>query len=88
MSIVRLLIRCGANVDEVDSVTKSTPLHLIARCENVDNARSVIRLLLDANAHTDCTDIMGHLPEDVARTLEIKELLHANQKISLKCFVC
>jgi hypothetical protein len=85
LSIVRLLIHCGANVDEVNSKTKSTPLHLIVRCQNVDNARSVIGLLLGANAHIDCLDIKGYQPEDLARTLEIKELLHANQKLSLKC---
>jgi len=62
------LIDSGADVNEVVSNTKSTPLHLIARCYNIDSARSVIQLLLDANAHIDCIDKNGLKPEDVAWT--------------------
>ena len=85
MSIVRLLIRCGADVNEVAPSMKSTPLHLTARCNDVDNAKSVIRLLLDANAHIDCIDGSGQQPEDRAWSFEIQMLLHENRKLSLKC---
>jgi hypothetical protein len=85
LSIVRLLIDCGANVNEVDSTTKETPLHIIAGCHDIDHARPVVKLLLDANAHIDCGNIHGCQPEDFARTFEMKEFLHANRKLSLKC---
>lgn len=72
-------------MNEIHRDTKSTPLHLIARIYDMDVANTVIRLLLDANAHTDYTDYEGCTPEDCARTLEIKELLRNNRKLSLKC---
>jgi hypothetical protein len=85
LSIVRLLIDYGADVNRADRRTKSTPLHLISRCYDVDVTKSVIRLLLDANAHTDCIDRNGRLPEDYTREFEIKEFMRANRKLSLKC---
>lgn len=85
LSIIRLLIRCKANVDEVVPSTKSTPLHIIAECDDIDIARSVIMLLLEANAHTDFIDKYGRLPEDCAQILEIKMCLRSNRKLSLKC---
>ncbi len=85
MSSLRVLIDSGADVNEVVPNTKSTPLHLIAQCYNTDSARSVIQLLLDANAHIDCIDKNGLKPEDVAWTWNIRMFLQENRKLSLKC---
>jgi hypothetical protein len=74
-------------VDEVDLFSKSTPLHIISQTYNLNEnlRRSVIELLLDANAHTDYINENGHLPEYYAGQAEIKELLRVNRKLSLKC---
>jgi hypothetical protein len=74
-------------VDEVNSSSESTPLHIISQTDNVNEnlRRSIIELLLDANAHTDYTDEYGHLPEYYGGQAEIKELLEVNRKLSLKC---
>jgi hypothetical protein len=85
LSVVQLLIAYGADLDEAGPRTKSTPLHLLSSSEDIDNSRFFINLLLDANAHTDCIDKNGRLPEDCAAELEIKELLRVNRKLSLKC---
>ncbi|CAF3855504.1 unnamed protein product [Rotaria sp. Silwood1] len=85
LSVIRLLIDAGADVDQAHPRTKSTPLHMIADCVNADIARSIIELLFAADAHIDCIDYRNCRPEDRARTLEVKELLRTTQKLSLKC---
>ena len=84
-SIIRLLINAGANVDELEPRTKSTPLHLIASSHDVDAAVETIRILLDANAHLDYVDYQGLRPEDVADNFEIRDYLRVNRQLSLKC---
>jgi hypothetical protein len=72
-------------VDEAHLITRSTPLHIICQTRNVDSSKSVIKLLLDANAHTDYTDICSRLPGDLTYQFEIQDLLRVNRKLSLKC---
>ncbi len=72
-------------MDEAHLGMGSTPLHIISQAYNEDSSKSVIKLLLDANAHTDYTDIYSSLPEDRTYQLEIQELLRVNRKLSLKC---
>ncbi|CAF1133640.1 unnamed protein product [Adineta ricciae] len=85
LSIIGLLINAGANVDELEPRTKSTPLHLIASSDDVDAAVALIRILLDANAHLDYVNYQGLRPEDVAHNFEIKDYLRVNRQLSLKC---
>ncbi|CAF0768149.1 unnamed protein product [Adineta ricciae] len=85
LSCIRVLIDSGVDVNEIVSSTKSTPLHLIAQCSNIDHARSVIRLLLEANAHLDYVNRNGLKAEQLACDWEIRDLLRINRKLSLKC---
>jgi len=85
LSMVQLLIQFGANVDEVDPILKATPLHLIARCDDVDHAQPLMRVLLDANAHSDYLDLNGRQPEDLTTNVELKDFLQVNRRLSLKC---
>lgn len=87
-SIMRVLIENGANVNEIQPIDEYTPLHLFCSgfyFENLDDAISIIKLLLDANAHMDCVDAYGRRPEERAHHVEIRQLLQENQKLSLKC---
>ena len=79
------MICCGADVDEVEPTSKSRPLHIIAKIYDEKKVIPVIRLLLDANAHIDCINSKGYLPEQIAWRLEIRQVLQANRKLSLKC---
>lgn len=45
----------------------------------------MIKLLLDANAHLDSLDAHGRQPEHCTGDWEIKILLRARKKLSLKC---
>ena len=76
--MVRLLIDRGADVDEVDLRTGLTPLHLVSFDEGSDSRGLAIRILLDANAHTDYTDQYGRLLEEYAQEWEIRDLLRIN----------
>ncbi|CAF1282811.1 unnamed protein product [Adineta ricciae] len=85
LSCIRILIDSGVDVNEIVSSTKSAPLHLIAQCSNIDHVRSVIRLLLETNAHLDYVNRNGLQAEQVAYDWEIRDLLRVNRKLSLKC---
>ncbi|CAF0983041.1 unnamed protein product [Adineta ricciae] len=85
LSIIRWLIYAGADVNETDSHSKTTLLHYVARSYNIGRERPIIQILLDADAHMDCVDAYGHLPEDYANDREVREILRAHRKISLKC---
>ena len=85
LSIIRLLIYAGADVNETNLYSKSTPLHLLSTCNNESAAKSAIQLLLDANAHIDCINTRGYRPDDCTYNLELKEFLRSRRTISLKC---
>ncbi|CAF1257203.1 unnamed protein product [Adineta ricciae] len=85
LSIIRLLIYAGADVNETNLYSKSTPLHLLSTCDNENGAKSAIQLLLDADAHIDCINARGYRPDDNTYNLEIKEFLRSHRTISLKC---
>ena len=86
MSILDLLIRFGADVNEIcEEWSGRRPLHLIATHSNLAIARPLIELLLAHGAHLDVVDRSGHFPQDLARTLDVKELLRIDRQLSLKC---
>ncbi|UJR16588.1 hypothetical protein I4U23_003488 [Adineta vaga] len=85
LSIIHLLIHAGADVNGTTTVNKATSLHSVVEYWNHDDAKLIVRILLDANAHLDCIDFRGLRPEELLSDLEIKELLRANRKLSLKC---
>ena len=72
-------------MNQVQKNGGSRPLHLIANATNVDDAVSVIDMLIRAGAHTDCLDFDGFLPEQRAKSNTIKSLLHSRRTRSLKC---
>lgn len=84
---VGLLLRCGANVDAIDS-DRDTPLHLIAqRKTDIENVLFIINLLCDiGGAHPDCVNDRGQTPLESASNIHVKE--HLREKIGvgrLKC---
>lgn len=83
--MARLLINCGADVDEADPRTSSSPLHLVADIDDSADVQYAIRILLDANAHTDYVDNYGYLPGENMRSAPSVQVLQANRKLSLKC---
>ena len=85
MSIIRLLIQCGADVNEICDNEGNRPLHFIAQCSNIVRAKPVIELLLAFGAHPDAMNYKGYLPKDIAKARDVKILLSQSQKLSLKC---
>ena len=57
-SVVRALVRAGANVDANDGVKHCTPLHMAARRGNVEVAEA----LLDCGADIEARDSLGETP--------------------------
>ena len=84
-SVIRWLIYAGADVNETNSRSNMTLMHTIGGAYNIYPSRPIIQILLDAGAHIDCVNAYGHLPEDCAHNMEIKEILRTHRKISLKC---
>ncbi|CAF0935501.1 unnamed protein product [Adineta ricciae] len=86
LSVIQLMIRCGANVDGASNDRSSVrPLHVIATCSDIDISKPVIELLLSHGAHIDCIDGRGNLPYALASEPAIKELLRPTRSLSLKC---
>ena len=87
MSVIELIIQCGANVNGtlLHGSTYVRPLHVIARGNDIDIAKRIIELLLAHGAHTDCIDLEGRFPQDYTREPAMKELLSPTRKLSLKC---
>ena len=83
-TMVRLLINYGADVDEVNAMRGSSPLHHVGDSQNAEAIRFVTQLLLDAGAHTDYIDRCESLPGEGCE-MGVRELIRANQKYSLKC---
>ena len=82
------MIRCGANVNEIENDLSDTPgtrpLHAIALAYT-DLAKPIAELLLAYGAHADCIDDYGRLPQDRTCDLAIKALLSPTRNLSLKC---
>ncbi len=47
--------------------------------------RSIAEILIISGAHTDCRDHQRLLPEEHAKDIQIRELLHSKRSMSLKC---
>ncbi len=80
---VRTLLKCGANVNEIN-VVRDTPLHIFARNQD-DCDETILQLLCDAGAHVDCVNALGETPVDIAINLNTKQLVKSKMKLSLKC---
>ena len=87
LSVIELMIYCGANVNGVtlNHWTPNRPLHAIAKCRDIDIAKPIIELLLAHGAHADCIDSKGRFPQDYTQEPAMKELLSPTRKLSLKC---
>ena len=87
LSVIELMIQCGANVNESlqQGWTCLRPLHAIAGCDDIDIAKPIIELLLAHGAHADCVDRQGKFPQDCTQESAMKELLSSTRKLSLKC---
>ncbi|CAF3062416.1 unnamed protein product [Rotaria sp. Silwood2] len=85
LSITRLLIQCGADVNQICDRQRNRPLYLIAKCSNIAIASPIIELLFASGAHLDTNNLMNRLPQDIARTSDIRKLLCRSQKLSFKC---
>ncbi|CAF1148180.1 unnamed protein product [Adineta ricciae] len=86
-SAIRLLIQCGADVNALSNHWRriNRPLHIIAKCSNILEAKPVIELLLACGAHPDAVDHRGVQPKDEAEVRDVKELLSTSRHLSLKC---
>jgi Fem-1 family protein b len=80
---VRILLQCGADVN-ARNTKRNTPLHAFASNSNGYN-ESVFELLCNANAHLDYANSLSQTPLDVVSNLNMKQLLKARMKLSLKC---
>ncbi|CAF1295654.1 unnamed protein product [Didymodactylos carnosus] len=87
---VNLLIECQANVNALDN-ERNTPLHIIVRYPEVNNDKdflnlqTIIRALINANAHIDSVNSHGDTPEMWALTKTAEILIKTQAKLSLKC---
>ena len=84
LSIIRLLIQCGADVNEICDYERNRPLHLIAKCSDIAIAKPVIELLLNAGTHPDTIDYRGCTPKDIAQAPDVKNFLLEHTQLSLK----
>ena len=87
LSVMELMIRCGANVNGIGEYSwiYGRPLHAATTVSDVDVAKPMVELLLTHGAHADCIDERGKFPEDCTDDPAIKELLSPTRKLSLKC---
>ena len=87
LSVIELMIQCGANVNGVDWYGRTClrPLHAMTRWYDIDIVKPIIELLLAHGAHADCVDSEGKLPQDCTWEPTMKELLSSTRKLSLKC---
>ncbi|KAJ8928940.1 hypothetical protein NQ314_018428 [Rhamnusium bicolor] len=85
----RLLIKCGANVNAMDS-ERNTPLHVIVNYHKAISdfmtLHSIITDLTEGGAHVDCVNKRGETPLESSATGSVAEIiLKTQRKLSLKC---
>ena len=56
--VIKALINRGADVNAIDSIQKWTPLHFVARDQNV----IIVRILLEEGAEVDPVNVFGNTP--------------------------
>lgn len=61
MGVIRALVQTGANVNRADLVDKFTALHLAAQIRDPASV-DIVRMLLQAGADLEATDVMGCSP--------------------------
>ncbi len=76
-------MQCGADVN-ANNIERFTPLHVFVSNSSSCN-EIILQLLCDADAHLDYVSESGKTPIDVALNANIKQLLQAKMKLSLKC---
>ncbi|CAF1025280.1 unnamed protein product [Adineta ricciae] len=85
-SAILFLIHCGTDVNGIfHSWTGDRPLHLIARCSDIIEAKLIIELLLNCGAHPDAINYFGNQPKNEAKVRSVKKLLSTSRHLSLKC---
>ena len=80
--IVRLLLKCGGNVNCQDNLCGDTPLHFSIDCPKPDP--NIIRILLDHDAHMDIYNRYGVTPYTLLQRLPDLGIMPSNY-ITLKC---
>lgn len=83
-SIIRLLINCGADVNQICFRGYDRPLHLIAQCSDITIAKPVVELLLAAGAYPYAINVCHSIPYYSGRLPVVKELLRPSPIRSLK----
>lgn len=79
-----LLLKCGADVNEIDEIHQ-TPLHTLMMNRNQYDI-ALVELLYRAGAHLDCINALGETAEDLADDPTVKSLLKSRTEMKLKCF--
>jgi hypothetical protein len=82
-----LLTYCNRwiDVNAMESVNGNTALHIISSSDTNDSI-AVVKLLINSGAHIDCMNKFDQTPLDVAKNVEIRNLLKTKQSPSrLKC---
>ena len=86
--LAKLLIKCGAAVNVVDSENNS-PLHIIVRyakpISDFLTLHNIIMILLNAGAHIDMCNKEGKTPTETSTTGVAEIILRTQNRISLKC---
>ncbi|XP_076052868.1 ankyrin repeat and SOCS box protein 9-like [Oratosquilla oratoria] len=69
LEVARFLLQCGADPDNAENETHSTPLHFATKLSSPSKVWQkilIIRLLMDSGANASCCDRRGRTPLDNA----------------------